>query len=226
LQAYFRSCLSVDQLCRFVRVAATLETILTTTSSDAKSRDAAASFFHPSSSDFNLYERTLWSSHTNLCYTLGQGTLLHSSVKKDKDIPILGDAGVRLTLFQEIAKSCGTKDWPLHLPASYHALLGTNMTSEPVHPGQQEPEEFFLVKSMIRSISKALCDPVMVTHAKWLGSDGGDKVKTTDERAPLCVPRCKALDGGHFTASRQGSANTCVSSRGVTGDVFDFLSKG
>ena len=192
LQAYFRSCLSVDHLCRFVRLMGTLESILTTTSSDAKNRGPAASFFHPSSTDFNLYERTLWSSHTNLCYILGRGTMLYSSVKKDAVTPILGDAKTRLTVFQEIPISCGSTVWPLHLPASFHALVTTNLSSEPVLPGQQEPEEY-IVGSLVGSISEALEDPSLVTHAKRLGDNSGDMERTTDEKAALSFRDARLL---------------------------------
>jgi hypothetical protein len=193
LHSYFRSCIATDQLCRFVRLAHVLETILTTTSTkDANSASAkknvATTFFNPSSSDYNLYERTLWSSHTNLCCTLGRGTLLYSSKKTTK--PILGDAETRLAVFKEIPKVYGTKEWPLHLAASHHALVSSNLTSEPFDgedAAKTAPEEF-VANSMIRSISEALEDPSIVTYAKWLGNAlNGDNEGTIDERVPLSI---------------------------------------
>lgn len=200
LQIYFRSCIGTEQLCRFVKLAQVLDTILTTTSAregsratDAK-KDATASFFNPSASDYNLYERTLWSAHTNLCCTLGRGSLLYSPRKRTK--PILGDSKTRLAVFEAIPKACGTKEWPLHLSASHHALVASNLTTEPVTDGPNEnnaPEEF-VASAMIRSIARALKDPSLVTYSKWLGgsiaTDEDEQINdenTTDERVPLSI---------------------------------------
>jgi hypothetical protein len=191
LLAFLRQSLSTQQILRLVRLNGRLDAIMTKASNENDSVDSTAaavgsSLFTPS--NFNLYERTLWTSHTNLALVVGRGDILFRSTKyTSASKPILGDAASRLAIFKEIPSACeGHSDisfWPLHLPASHHALLLANLTSEPISAFEYEPEAF-IANALIQAISKALEDPSIVTLAKVF-AHGNDS--TSGEIIPLSI---------------------------------------
>mmetsp|Transcript_28026 Transcript_28026/g.42742 ORF Transcript_28026/g.42742 Transcript_28026/m.42742 type:complete len:4540 (+) Transcript_28026:153-13772(+) len=192
LSAYLRQAFSTEQICRVIGLNSILDCIMTQSANEKSKSDsssnAASSFFTPSS-EFNLYERTLWSSHTNLCVSLGRGDVtFHGKIHTTNTKPILGDSVTRLNIFKEISLSCNhskSNSWPLHLPASHHAFLVANFTSEPIVSGQHEPEDF-VVNSLINSIAEALSDPSSITYTKrFEASSPKDEEKMTDEKTPL-----------------------------------------
>ena len=75
--------------------------------------------------------------------------------KKSKRVPIM-DADDRLTFLRAIATpNKGDFLWPLCLPAAHHALVISNVLSEPAPSDEKSPESF-IVNAYVASIAHAI----------------------------------------------------------------------
>jgi len=102
----------------------------------------------------------LWLAHIELCSTVvcGQPT------RDGNNSSSVLDSRLRLHLYKEVAKVCtasmdaisliggeGTSSWPLHLPAVFHSLVSTNISSEPVPTLKKEilPEKIIVDGTLV-----------------------------------------------------------------------------
>jgi len=102
----------------------------------------------------------LWLAHMELCSTVVCG---HPTRDGNNSSSVL-DSRLRLHLYKEVAKVCtasmdaisliggeGTSSWPLHLPAVFHSLVSTNISSEAVPTLKKEilPEKIIVDGTLV-----------------------------------------------------------------------------
>ena len=139
-------------------------------------------------------------SHVKLCQTIGRGQPAFDA--KKVPVPNIRDWSGRLRVFHAVAASSAKKTllskemltpperWPLCLPAAQHALVSSNLASEPIPAEADSAPERFIAQSFMSSICAALHDPSALTNGEWYTSSSkveGSQAVVVDDDVPLAL---------------------------------------
>eukprot|EP00814_Leptocylindrus_danicus_P000312 CAMPEP_0116025770 /NCGR_PEP_ID=MMETSP0321-20121206/13313_1 /TAXON_ID=163516 /ORGANISM="Leptocylindrus danicus var. danicus, Strain B650" /LENGTH=1027 /DNA_ID=CAMNT_0003498161 /DNA_START=237 /DNA_END=3321 /DNA_ORIENTATION=- len=134
---------------------------------------------------FTSLERRLWSSHIKLCLTIARGQSGFVSRRKLANNASINDVQLRLHFIKAVTKACmGSNDgWPLYIHPLHHALVSTNIVSEPCPSSLKEAEpERFIVKAFVKSVEAKLKQFVENTNDNI---DSKNDVAFSDEKMLL-----------------------------------------
>jgi hypothetical protein len=182
LRRSIRRNLSVEHFEELIRLSEPLDKVVLKTRSDPVKIDVTESETPPANADVAFFtsantnsspnsntheythcEKLMWASHMAMCQALGRGkasfdaNLMH--------MPLIPSADRKL-IYKAIATShktsCGL-EWPLTLPAGYHAYLVANLTSEPISPESYDAE-LYIAKECVKSIHHVLLNPNLLSR--------------------------------------------------------------
>ena len=117
--------------------------------------------------DYSHFEKVMWSAHMAMCQTLGRGKTTYDGSCL-LNTPLLSNVD-RKKMFKAIAAAhktdCGL-EWPLSLPAGYHAYLISSLSSEPISSSSYDAE-LYIAKEAVRSLRHVLLNRHFLTKKEF-----------------------------------------------------------